>query len=80
MRSVLQKICQFAEMEKLILANTSVGDEDVRLLAPAARPGREELAARKARCRLIAFFLLAGREATTANSLGENRRVDFSLR
>jgi len=70
-----------AEMEKLILANTSVGDEDVRLLAQQRAQAVKNWLLEKGKVPADRIFLLAGREGDDGKQpKAKISRVDFSLR
>ena len=70
-----------AEMEKLILANTGVGDEDVRLLAQQRAQAVKNWLLEKGKVPADRIFLLAGREGDDGKQpKAKISRVDFSLR
>jgi hypothetical protein len=69
------------EMEKLILANSSVGDEDLRLLARQRAQAVKSWLVEKGNVPAERVFLTGGREGTDSKpARGKASRVDFSLR
>jgi len=77
----LAKDLPVAEMEKLILANTTVNDEDVRLLAQQRAQAVKNWLLEKGNVPAERIFLLAGREGDDGKQpKAKISRVDFSLR
>ena len=77
----LAKDLPVAEMEKLILANTTVSDEDVRLLAQQRAQAVKNWLLEKGNVPAERIFLLAGREGDDGKQpKAKISRVDFSLR
>jgi len=77
----LAKDLPVAEMEKLILANTPVSDEDVRLLAQQRAQVVKNWLLEKGNVPAERIFLLAGREGDDGKQpKAKISRVDFSLR
>ena len=77
----LAKDLPVAEMEKLIFANTTVNDEDVRLLAQQRAQAVKNWLLEKGNVPAERIFLLAGREGDDGKQpKAKISRVDFSLR
>jgi uncharacterized protein involved in outer membrane biogenesis len=77
----LTKALPVPEMEKLILANSSVSDEDLRLLAQQRAQSVKSWLLEKGNVPAERVFLLGGREGADGKSgKGKASRVDFSLR
>jgi uncharacterized protein involved in outer membrane biogenesis len=69
------------EMEKLILANSSVGDEDLRLLARQRAQAVKSWLVEKGKVPAERVFLTGGSEGADGKpAKGKASRVDFSLR
>ena len=77
----LAKDLPVAEMEKLIVANASVSDEDVRLLAQQRAQEVKNWLVDKGQVPAERIFVLAGREGDDGKQpKAKISRVDFSLR
>ncbi len=77
----LTKDLPVPEMEKLILANSSVSDDDLRLLAQQRAQTVKSWLLEKGNVPAERVFLLSGRDgADSKPAKGKASRVDFSLR
>ncbi|WP_079432959.1 DUF748 domain-containing protein [Zoogloea sp. LCSB751] len=76
----LAKDLPVPEMEKLILANTTVSDEDLRLLAQQRAQTAKNWLLEKGQVPADRVFLLAPREGDDGKAKAKASRVDFSLR
>ena len=76
----LAKDLPVPEMEKLILANTTVSDEDLRLLAQQRAQAAKNWLLEKGQVPADRVFLLAPREGNEDKAKAKASRVDFSLR
>ncbi|MCK6373044.1 MAG: DUF748 domain-containing protein [Zoogloea sp.] len=77
----LTKELPVAEMEKLIITNTTVADEDVRLLAPRRAQNVKNWLVAKGQVPAERIFVLAGREGDDGKQpKARVSRTDFSLR
>ncbi|MBS0354713.1 MAG: DUF748 domain-containing protein [Proteobacteria bacterium] len=76
----LTKDLPVPEMEKLILANTTVSDEDLRLLAQQRAQAAKNWLLDKGQVPADRVFLLAPHEGDDGKAKAKASRVDFSLR
>ena len=77
----LTKDLPVAEMEKLIITNTTVADEDVRLLAQRRAQNVKNWLVAKGQVPAERIFVLAGREGDDGKQpKAKVSRTDFSLR